>query len=386
MARKRPQKKRVAFRPNRQARRLTDDWTQRWQEGDQALQDHDRGESVRPKGDLSRKRTILVDGDSAPLVDAALWHRGTVVKVHGLVAYVDEAGRTWECTVRRILRTLDIRGRSPVTCGDRVWVSDHSAMCSGRLVGVIEQVEPRETVLSRRDARGREHALVANADQLLIVVSVARPRLRPHLVDRYIVAALKGRLRPVICINKIDLLDAATVTDEEPDDQGGLPTVEAVAELAELGYPCVLTSTLTGAGLAELRATLSGHVTVLSGQSGVGKSSLINALEPGLRLATREVSSENEKGRHTTTHAELIRLSAGGYVVDTPGIRAWDLWSVKPTELEALFEEFVPYVPQCRYKNCLHRDEVGCAVRAAMEAGQISARRYYSYVKMLDEV
>jgi ribosome biogenesis GTPase len=251
---------------------------------------------------------------------------------------------------------------------------------------VVERVEARRTVLSRRDFRGREHALVANADQLLIVVSVAEPRFRPHLVDRYIVAALKGRLRPVICVNKIDLLDAGSVTDAESDAQGGGSTAAALDELAALGYDCLRTSATSGAGLAALRDALRDRVTALSGQSGVGKSSLLNAVQPGLGLSTRAVSTETEKGRHTTTHAELLRLEVGGYVADTPGVRAWDLWGVAREELEALFEEFVPFVPQCRYKNCLHRDEDGCAVRAAAQAGAISARRYFSYVKMLDEV
>lgn len=387
MAKKPGQKKRVEFRQNRQQRRRTDDWTQRFREGDETLQDTHRGESVRPKGDLSRKRTIIVDDADLPAGDAALQRSGTVVKVHGLIAYVDDGEHVWPCTVRRILRTMLIESRSPVTTGDHVWISDQSAQHGGARVGVIERVEPRRTVLSRRDARGRQHAIVANAEQLLMVVSVAQPRLRPHLVDRYIVAALKGRLRPVVCFNKIDLLDDDTHTEIDGDEprQGGLATRAVIDEFRGLGYTCVCTSTLTGAGIAEARAALQGRITVLSGQSGVGKSSLINAIEPGMELRTQLVSTESEKGRHTTTHAELYALTGGGYVVDTPGIRAFELWSVTRPELEALFEEFVPFVPHCRYSDCYHRDEEECAVRAAVEAGRISERRYSSYVKMLED-
>ncbi len=387
MSRKRPTRKiRVDFRQNRQQRRRTDDWTQRFKEGDEGLQDTERVENVRAKGDLSRKRTILVDDQDIPLVEESLWRPSTIVKVHGLIAYADDGAKVWECTVRRILRTRQISGRSPVTVGDRVWFSDQSALCDGRDVGVIERVEPRRSVLSRRDFRQREHAIVANADQILIVISIAQPRLRPHLADRFIVAALKGGLRPILCFNKMDLLDDGAVSDEESDEQGGHPAHEVVGGFMRLGYQCILTSAVANVGIDELREALEGHITVLSGQSGVGKSSLINAIQPGLELGVQEVSEETEKGKHTTTFAELFRLSVGGYVVDTPGIRAWDVWNVNPRELEAYFEEFVPYVPKCKFRNCTHRGEAGCAIVAAVEAGEISERRYFSYVKMLEEV
>ncbi len=387
MSRKRSRKVRVDFRQNRQVRRRADDWTRQYRAGEPAIEDTQRVESVRAKGELSRKRTILLGDDELPLVHESEWLRGTVTKVHGLISYVlGEDGQRWECTVRRVLRTLLIATRAPVTVGDRVWFSDQSKAHEGRPVGVIERVAPRSTTLSRRDRRRREHAIVANADQLLAVVSVAQPRLRPHLVDRYIVAACKGALRPLLCFNKIDLLTAQTVTEDDDERQSGLAVPEVLAEFRALGYTCLETSAVTGAGLDALRAALRGHMTVLSGQSGVGKSTLLNALQPGLKLPTRDVSPENEKGRHTTTLAELLPLDCGGFVVDTPGIRAFDLWAVQPGELEACFIEFVPLVPQCRFRDCSHRYEDGCAVRAAVERGAISTRRYSSYLKMFDEV
>ncbi len=386
--RKRPTRKvRVEFRQNRQVPGRSDDWTQRYRAGDDGVLESRRSESVRAKGDLSRKRTILVDEHDVPVVDETQWLSGTVTKVHGLVAYVTGAGgRQWECNVRRVLRTRLIESRAPLCVGDRVWLSDQSKAHDGRSIAVIERVAPRRSTLARRDRRQRAHSIVANADQLLAVVSVAQPRLPPHLVDRYIVAALKGQLTPVLCFNKVDLLAAESPPEADDEAPVRRSVPEVIDEFRQLGYPCLCTSAVTGAGLPELRDALRDHLTVLSGQSGVGKSSLLNALQPGLDLRVQEVSEENEKGRHTTTLAELLPLEGGGFVVDTPGIRAFDLWSVAPGELEACFVEFIPYIQRCRFSNCLHRDEDDCAVRAAVEAGEISNRRYYSYLKMFEEV
>jgi len=387
MSKKRAARKvRVDFRPNRQVRRRSDDWTRQYQADQDSLADTTLSESLRAKGELSRKRTIIADENDQAVVNQSQWRHGTVTKVHGRVAYVaDDEGRLWECTVRRILRTLLIESRAPVCVGDRVWFSDHTKSSDGESVGVIERVGQRRTRLSRRDRRKREHTIVANADQFLAVVSVAQPRLRPHLMDRYIVAAGKGALRPVLCFNKMDLLDGDAVTEEE-SNRTSLSTHDVINEFRQLGYQCLQTSALEHTGLDELRAALAGHMTVLAGQSGVGKSSLLNAIQPHLRLTTRAVSIDNEKGRHTTTLAELLPLDFGGFVVDTPGIRAFDLWSVAPGELEGYFVEFVPYVHKCRFGDCSHRYEEGCAILAAVEDGEISVRRYYSYLKMFEEV
>ncbi|MBU0640612.1 MAG: ribosome small subunit-dependent GTPase A [Planctomycetes bacterium] len=398
MARKRKsgRKVRVDFRHNREQPRRSDDWTRRFHQETEALEDERLHESVRAKGALSRKRTVVVGDDDTPLVDESLWHCGTVAAVHGLVCRVDDAeGYLWDCTVRRVLRTLLIEQRCAVTVGDRVWFSDQSKLSDGESVGVIERVAERRTCLSRRDRRGREHTIVANADQLLIVTSVAEPRLKPHLIDRYIVAAHNGELRPVLCINKIDLCAApaeaervvADVEDDLADESAApLSLEQVVGEWRDLGYRCILTSVVAREGLAALRAELVNHVTVIAGQSGVGKSSLINAVQPGLNLAVRTVSSETEKGRHTTSNVALLRLDSGGYVVDTPGIRQFDLWAVQPGELEAFFIEFAPHVGACRFGDCSHRYEEGCNVIAALEAGAISPRRYASYRKMFEEV
>lgn len=386
-------KQRVSFRQNRASRARSDEWTQRFRGEEDTVVDALRVESIRPKGEMSRKRTVIEDDSRLNAGDESCWQPGVVTVVHGLFCTVDStSGRRWECTVRRVLRTRLIENRSAVTVGDRVWFSDHSRPSDGNAVGVIERVEPRQSELARRDRRGRGHVLMANADQLLIVASIAQPGLKPHLIDRYVVAAAQGRLRPLVCFNKIDLQSSAPLLGEDLEEFSvagaeafGMkrPTAgEVCTELRRLGYTCLETSAAAGIGLEPLRQALRDHVTVLAGQSGVGKSSLLNAIQPGLELTVDEVSRGNEKGRHTTTHARLLRLDGGGYVVDTPGVRAFELWDVQPNELEVCFVEFAPHLPNCRFRDCLHFDELDCAVRAAAEAGRISGRRYMSYRKM----
>ncbi|MCA9244364.1 MAG: ribosome small subunit-dependent GTPase A [Phycisphaerales bacterium] len=384
MSGKRPQKKRVSFKQNRGQRQRQDDWTRRYHGDRDAIEDAAGSESIRAKGDLSRKRTILVDDADAPVVDRALWREGVVTRIEGIYCFTDAVDNSgeWKLTVRRVLRTLMIEERSAVAVGDRVWFSDQSAYHGGEQAGVIEQVEPRRTVLSRRDRRKREHVIVANADQTVIVASVAQPGLKPHLIDRYLVAASKGGMRPIVAFNKCDLIGEIDA-EENPVGQS---VDDVFREFASLGYTCIRTSATTGEGIDTLRAALSDHMTVFSGQSGVGKSSLINAVQPGMELATSEVSDTNEKGRHTTTHSRLLKLETGGYVVDTPGIRSFDMWAIDPGELEALFVEIAPLVAECRFRDCTHREEAGCAARAAAERGAISRRRYFSYLKMFDEV
>jgi ribosome biogenesis GTPase len=234
--------------------------------------------------------------------------------------------------------------------------------------GLIERVEPRRGILAR-ESRRREHVLVANVDQLLIVMSLFEPDLKPHLIDRYLAGAMQGGLKPIICLNKADLADP-------------VPFQPLIGAYSQLGIPVVWTSARTGQGIDRLRELLRGQATVLSGQSGVGKSSLLNALQPGLALRVRSVSEVNQKGRHTTTTAQLIRLDFGGWVVDTPGVRKLQLWDVIPEEVEGFFVEFGPFVPLCEFPNCTHIHEVGCAVKRAVRLRQISERRYTSYLGM----
>lgn len=374
MARKK--KIRVELRKNRSKPARRRDWKRALEE--EAAEDVAvTRESVRAKGELSRKRTIVTEENEAdatgqepaemPAVDLSVCQLGRVLRIHGLYSVVElENGVQLRCVVRRLLRTLATEERNIVTTGDRVWVRPTLA---GE--GVIERVEPRHGCLIRA-AQGREHVIVANVDQVVIVVSLVEPELKPHLIDRYLASAEQGGIAPIICLNKADRVDSVAY---QP----------LVGLYSQLGIPTLLTSATTGQGLEHLRRLLRGRQTVFAGQSGVGKSSLLNALQPGLHLRVAEVSEATHKGRHTTTTAQLLRLDFGGWVVDTPGIRQFQLWNILPEELEGFFLEFRPFVPLCAYPDCTHTHEDRCAVKDAVARRWISASRYTSYLGLFQD-
>ncbi len=353
---------RVEMRKNRSKPARPNQWTRGFQEHGFEEKATTAEERVRAKGDLSRHRTIMEEV-GAPDADGCL--RGRVIKVFGLQSVVETAdGLQIRCAIRRMLKTMLTDERSAVTTGDLVWFRP-----DGNNEGMIERVEPRHGVLTRASKK-REHVLVANVDQLLIVVSLVEPDLKPHLIDRYLASAEMGKLSPIICLNKADLAEPWRLQ----------PLVGAYSQL---GIPTLLMSAKTGHGLDRLRELLRNRATVFSGQSGVGKSSLLNAIQPGLTLRVRTVSDVNQKGRHTTTTAELIKLEFGGWVVDTPGVRQLQLWDTLPEEVEGFFPEFRPYVTLCAFPDCLHTHEDSCAVKRAVDRQQISMRRYHSYLGML---
>ncbi len=371
---KRPGKKvRVDFRRNRARPARDKSWTRQFREHGFADRDTLQIESVAAKGDLSRKRTVIIDdrsADSGQQADAGR-RRGVVVSMRGPIAEVDHANRIWPCTVRRVLRTRLIRERHPVTVGDRVWFRAVAEEDGLERQGVIEQVEPRTGCLTRTSDQ-RVHVIAANVDQAVIVASADEPPIKPHLIDRYIIAAHAGNVVPVICVNKIDL-----------DREGAARA--ALALYTSLGYRCLGTSTVTGDGIDQLKNILTDRCSVFVGQSGVGKSSLLNTIEPSLVLPTADVSEATLKGRHATTGARLIKLPLPAYVVDTAGIRSFDLGNVARNEIEAHFVEFIDRVADCKYPDCTHVHEGGCAIRAAVEAGQIHPQRYESYVRIFTE-
>jgi len=387
-------KVRVPFRSNRSVRRRRSDWTQQAREAEDHEIDAERSESVTAKGELSRRRTVIVpDGDAVP---GEALRRGTVVAMRGLYADVDDGQKAWQCTVRRVLRTRLIEERHPVTVGDRVRFLIESEGEGVARAGVIEAVDPRSGELQRRVGR-RVHTIVANVDQAIIVSSADQPPPKPHLIDRYIVAALVGEITPVICLNKLDLDRAPDQASESdaggPDacesatveDRGLPPAREVLERYDRLGYRTLYTSALTGEGVDDLRDVLRGKASVIAGQSGVGKSSLLNCVQPGLQLKVGDIIEQTAKGRHTTSTASLLRLEVGGYVVDTPGVRSFDLSTVGRHELEALFEEFIDHVPNCKFPDCTHTHEDDCAVRQAVERGDIHPERYESYVRIFEE-
>lgn len=242
--------------------------------------------------------------------------------------------------------------------------------------GAIESVEPRERRFSRRQPgpRGswREDVLVANPDLVAVVFATDHPPPNPRLIDRFLVVAEYNEVPAVLVANKVDLVgaDAARAT---------------FGPYQRIGYDVVYTSAKSGAGLDDLRERLAGRLSIVTGPSGVGKSTLLNALQPGLQLKTAEVSEALHKGRHTTTHAELLPLDdpRGGYVADTPGIRELGLWEIPATELAWCFPEFRPHLGSCAFNDCSHLHEPRCDLRAAVGTGAISEERYDSYRRML---
>lgn len=356
-------KTRVELRKNRTKPPRDQQWTRSFQDHGYIDEATTADERVRAKGDLSRYRTI-VEGDAPgmPGADANECRPGRVLRIHGLQSVVEvEDGTLFRCAVRRLLKSIATDERSIVTTGDRVWFRD-----AGPGEGMIERVEPRHGVLTRASRR-REHVLVANVDQLVIVMSLVEPTLKPHLIDRYLATAQMGGLAPILCLNKADLVE--------------LPNLQPlIGAYSQLGVPTILTSARTGAGVERLRELLRDRATVFSGQSGVGKSSLLNSIQPDLALRVSTVSEVNQKGRHTTTTAELIRLETGGWVVDTPGVRQLQLWDTIAEEVEGFLTEFRPFVALCGFPDCTHTHEQNCAVKRAVDRRQLSVRRYHSYM------
>jgi ribosome biogenesis GTPase / thiamine phosphate phosphatase len=379
MAKKKKQQLRASFRKNRSDRTRRTDWTRKFEEHGLEQDDTTKEERISGKGELTRQRTVCgaySDDDQPGLgiqldVDAETCRPGRVLCVRGLASTVQAAdGTFYECATRRLLKTLSTDQRHVVAVGDRVLFRPLEKAGQVR-EGLIERVEPRRGSVCRT-SRGRQHVLVTNVDQVLIVTSTAEPRIKPNLIDRLLITAEKTGIRPVVCINKIDLVEAA-----------GLQPLIGV--YSQMGYQVLLLSAKSGFGMDALKRLLTDRASVVAGQSGVGKSSLLNRIDPSLDLRVSAVSAENQKGRHTTTNARLIPLACGGYVVDTPGIRQFELWDVIPEEVAGFFRDLRPYVNLCHYPDCTHTHEEECAIKDAVADGRLDERRYESYCHLVEE-
>ena len=288
---------------------------------------------------------------------------GTVITNFGANLTVEnEQGQTFRCSVRQNIPSL--------VSGDHVvWQQMDEE------TGVIVALQERSSFLARPDRRGEAKVIAANIDQILIV-SACKPSLNTRLIDRYLLAAETAHIIPIIIFNKVDLL--------EPGD---LQEVKQQLQVyQELGYTVLFTSTKQEHGLDSLQASLQDKTSVFVGQSGVGKSSLINALLPEAMAQVAEVSQSTQKGRHTTTMARLYHLPSGGQIIDSPGIREFGLWQVSEQQAAEGFREFHPLLGQCRFRDCLHEDEPGCLIRENIATGKITEQRWQSYRRILESL
>lgn len=314
--------------------------------------------------------------------------RGTVTKVAGTTSVVHTEAGVLHCDLRARLYK---RARVRLAVGDAVSVQaldasgaeveeaaalEEAAETGEPARGVIEEVEPRRSALRRVRDFKRDQVLCANVDRVFVVMAATDPPYKRTFIDRLVVGIRRDDLEPCIVFNKLDLTDVEYAE-----------LVAADAQIYErLGFPTLLVSAATGEGLRELKDAFRGRISAVIGPSGVGKSTLLNRVCPGLTLRTGEVSVQDGRGRHTTTAAELVRLPTGGFVVDTPGLRGFGMWDMTLEEVRKGFPDVVEVAAGCRFGDCSHKVEPECAVRAAVEAEELDDERYDSYLRIVEEL
>lgn len=310
--------------------------------------------------------------------------KGLVIKNTGsFYTVLTDEGATVDCKIKGNFRLKGIRSTNPVAVGDRVSITSPSA--GGRDGVFITDIEDRKNYIIRKSSNlsKQSHIIAANVDQAFLVVTVDFPQTSTTFIDRFLASAEAYRVPVVLVFNKRDLLD-----------EGALHYQEMMITLYEnIGYECVSVSAKTGFGIEKLQNLMQGKITLLSGNSGVGKSTLINRLLPGVNLRTAEISDAHNTGMHTTTFSEMLPVPAnadaedgkGGWLIDTPGIKGFGTFDMEPEELTSYFREIFHFSKDCRFSNCTHTHEPGCAVLKALDEHYIAASRYQSYLSMLDD-
>lgn len=309
------------------------------------------------------------------IVDPTLltFPKGRVLSITSEGITVNTDGKTYLCQLKGTLKKEKKKEKNLVTVGDivRIDIIDEKEAS-------IVHIEERYSTLARTDnlTRRKSHLIAANVDQVGIIVSAKDPSLKPTLVDRYIISAKKGNLRPIVIINKIDLIEDAL---EEEKNLFHL----FIHDYSTLDFPLILVSAKTGQGLDDVRKILRGKTTVFSGQSGVGKSSILNSVLD-IDLAVGTIVERTRKGAHTTTTATLFPLEDGGFCVDTPGVKSFGLYDIEPSEVASYFPEIMALQPLCKFRGCTHTHEPDCAVLKAVDEQHLSLLRYHSYVSLLE--
>lgn len=335
-----------------------------------------RGRKIAASKDRSKyKKTdekMLQKAEPPPAKEGLL--RGRVLSIISQGMIVEHEGQRYTCTLRGVLKKEKGAQKNLATVGDFVLFEKIEGE-----EGVISYVEPRKSILSRADnlLQRKEQLIAANIDQVLITVSVMHPPLKPFIVDRYIIATQKGGMEPVIVINKVDLFEDTSFSDEFRSQEIELYE-NFVKAYQQAGIPVIGVSAVNDTGIDALRDIMKDKASVFSGQSGVGKSSLINAVA-GYDLRVGGIVEKTKKGSHTTTTAQLLPLEFGGWCIDTPGIRSFGLWDIPLEEVEQYFSEIHETGLNCKYPDCSHLREKDCAVLEAVEKGKISILRYASY-------
>jgi ribosome biogenesis GTPase len=302
--------------------------------------------------------------------------KGTVVRVTGSWHDVRvEDGTIIPCRITGKLRLEDIKTTNPVGVGDHV---EFEPEAHEKTQGVITEVLSRSNYIVRQSPRKKHelHLLAANVDQAVLVTTIIQPNLKVGFIDRFLLMTEPHNIPVILVIHKQDLFE-----EEENEIYNGLQIM-----YEDIGYQVLAVSSMSGFGIEELKARLKNKTSLVAGQSGVGKSTLINKIQPGLGLKTDEISDYSGKGQHTTTFAEMFELEIGGFIIDTPGIKMLSFNNLEPLDVAHNFREFFRLSPECRYPNCLHRDEPGCAVKLGVEEGRISLLRYEHYLQILGEI